>query len=179
MKTLQDVIQHLAMQAEKDRLKEIESQQKTVVDGVIKLNSAIFSEAQRYTNVVLIAGYAAFFSMWSSMKDKLPTQPMLWVALLMTLSGGVFIAFEVYKMIVNQISYGYLQKFLKKPVGTPVAEFKAALEEYQRDSELLVLKVVGVWRYVLGITLATAIGAWVILVGFFALSLINDHPVLT
>ena len=57
------------------------------------------AEAASYTNLILIGGYAAFFTMWSSVKEDLSRGYMLWAALLMTVSVSLFLLFEVLKMV--------------------------------------------------------------------------------
>ncbi len=58
----------------------------------------------RYVNVLLVAGYAAFFALWGGMADKLPKFPVLLSGAMMSLSLISFVAWEVLGMIKGSIS---------------------------------------------------------------------------
>ncbi len=67
------------------------------LDFHIKLLAATFDKGSAYTNIVMIAGYASFFGIWSMVKDlNRPANKM--AVLLMLLSVTIFVVFEFVKM---------------------------------------------------------------------------------
>ncbi len=70
-------------------------QQNKLVDDIIKINSALYEKATAYTNVVILAGYVAFFSVWNNMKVYLTKSEMLQSASAVTFSLIVFISWEI------------------------------------------------------------------------------------
>lgn len=67
------------------------------LDFQIKLIAATFDKAVGYTNIVMIAGYASFFGIWSMVKDlNRPANKL--AVLLMLVSVTIFVAFEFVKM---------------------------------------------------------------------------------
>lgn len=64
----------------------------------IKLIAATFDKAVSYTNIVMIAGYASFFGIWSMVKD-LNRPANKWAVVLMLISVTIFVVFEFVKMV--------------------------------------------------------------------------------
>src|SRR5688572_20847673 len=72
-----------------------------IIETQIKIITASYDKAAAYTNLIVVAGYAAFFGLWTLTKPYLPRELALWAALLMLLSAATFVVFEVYKMNVT------------------------------------------------------------------------------
>ncbi len=81
--------------------RKLQEQKKEILDSQIKLASAIYDKSMAYTNLIIMAGYAGFFGLWSVTKDDLTSKQVLWSALFMVISLSSFIFFEVAKMIFN------------------------------------------------------------------------------
>jgi hypothetical protein len=68
-----------------------------LVDFHIKFLASSFDKGAAYTNIVLLAGYAAFFGLWSLVKD-LGSAANVWSILCILASVTVFVVFEFVKM---------------------------------------------------------------------------------
>ncbi len=72
---------------------------KETVDTLIKIQSAMFSSGQAYTNVVIIGGYAASFTIWSYTRLYLAERAAIWAALLLMISVVTFIGWEIIDVL--------------------------------------------------------------------------------
>ena len=72
-----------------------------MVDNQIKIFAALYDKAITYTQLIVIAGYASFFGIWSFVKDYVSSKCVLWSALFMSISVIIFVFFEVCKMVYN------------------------------------------------------------------------------
>lgn len=88
--------QSMREETERRKRQEIEDQ---AIEGAIRIISAAFENASRYTNLVIAAGYVTFFALWSATNPLLTARTAISAALLMILSAAVFVLFEVYKTI--------------------------------------------------------------------------------
>lgn len=59
-----------------------------------------FERATSYNNVILVAGYAGAFTIWSFTKSQLSDKSSMVIALFLLVSLTFFIVFEVVKMVV-------------------------------------------------------------------------------
>ncbi len=75
-----------------------------IIDVQKELLAHTFSAAQSYTNLILVAGYAGFFAIWSQLGADMTKATMFWSGLLISLSIGGFIAWEMYGMITRSRS---------------------------------------------------------------------------
>jgi len=69
------------------------------VQAALELMGRMQASHASYTNLIIVAGYAAFFTFWSTLKNDLPKWLYAVSGLLIVLSLLVFIAWEVTKMI--------------------------------------------------------------------------------
>jgi hypothetical protein len=155
--TLQDMMRQ---SAEKQ---EIELGEK-IIETQIKILTVSYDKGMAYVNVVVIAGYAAFFGLWTLTKPYLAKDAAIWAALLMLISAGTFVFFQVYQMvfIAQSLHSQHLnleQKLRGQPAHIILTELKR-LEESGKRSALLLLSV---WRIQLLIAVITALLAFVIL----------------
>lgn len=166
MATMEQIVKQLAERAQKE---DAERFKKDVVDTLIKVQTAAFTSAMAYTNLIIVGGYAAFFTIWSFMKDKLPETAMVWAALLMTISAILFVSFETYKMIINGrmiFALGRIQK-------VPPEQFKEGLAEWERDQQRLVATHAKVWAVTLILVVGTGHSGVCILVYQFVSKLLG------
>jgi fatty acid desaturase len=75
------------------------------IEALIKVQAAIFDKAAAYTNLVIVAGYAAFYAVWSKSEAYLPGTWFVLCALLVTFSALTFICFEVFKSLINREAF--------------------------------------------------------------------------
>lgn len=94
--------QHLAGQVAQNTqdIKDMKTstQRQEVVAMVTEIITVQYSNARAYANVVIVAGYAAFFTMLGFARGDIPHDATIWAMLLMTFSATVFVLFEVFKM---------------------------------------------------------------------------------
>ncbi len=138
-----------------------ERQKNEMIDTLTKIMTAAYSQAMAYTNVVIIAGYAAAFTIWNFTRAYLPEPTVLWIALLLTISAAVFVAFEIYKMIVNARNLRSFQGAVT--LGQSPEEFQAAMKDFQSREQRRTLEITGVWVVTLCIVIPTGYGAVLIL----------------
>lgn len=126
------------------------------------LISKLHSQSVSYTNLILVAGYAAFFTLWSQLNDKLPPFIFNLAGLLIVASLLCFISWEVTKMIWGNLSIRRVQKELDSapPGPNTMAKFQEALTSFDKKSGKI-------WVWFLFPTIAFGVGAGLLLLGFF------------
>jgi hypothetical protein len=50
------------------------------IENVVKIMAALYDKAAAYMNLIIIAGYAAFFAVWANVKAQLGKREMLYAA---------------------------------------------------------------------------------------------------
>lgn len=144
-----------------------------VTDVMKELITHSYSKASTYTNVVIVAGYVVFFTIWNSLKTSLSPFLALTSALCLTLSAVIFVLFEVYKMISTSVHIRKLSKLLNQEDPQKIIA----------DSKREILKVerIGfkVWLIALLPTVVFGLaGASILLYGFLS-NLISFLPALS
>ena len=77
-----------------------------------------YERSEKYTNIIILAGYAGIFSMWSLIKNYLDKDIVLISALMIGVSLTTFIIWEVFKMFVSAAQCKKISEILyqnKKP----------------------------------------------------------------
>lgn len=69
------------------------------VEANKEIYSNFISSNSNYTNLIVVAGYAGYFSCLSMVKDGIPLAYLLLSILFMLISISFFVFFEVYKMV--------------------------------------------------------------------------------
>jgi len=156
MADMQKVVEELAKKA-------LERDKDERVEIIIRVTSALFDKAAAYTNLIIIAGFAGFFAVWSSMKVYLSPLEMFTSAFCVTVSLSVFIFWEVFGMLVRSRTL----KELLKVLNTPAAEFQGALAKQQKTEQLRNIWVFRIWAVALFFTIAPALVAAGVLIFSF------------
>lgn len=123
----------------------------------------MYSSAMAYTNAVVIAGYVAFFAIWSYTKEFIPPWAMQATAALMGASALVFVAFEIYKMIETYRAMETLMPVLK----VEPSEASDAISRYQVKLDEMRLRLIHAQWPALFFSVATGFGAGLLLFAFF------------
>ncbi len=92
-----------------------------IVETQIKIVTASCDKAVAYTNVIVVAGYAGFFGLWTLTKAYLSKCQALWAALFMLVSAATFVFFEVYKMTFTTRSLARQTRTLSERVKNKAA----------------------------------------------------------
>lgn len=148
---------------------------KDTLDFYIRLQSATFDQASRYTNLIVAAGYGAFFGLWSMTKNYLtPTQARL-AAVSMLFSATVFVLFEVYKVGSMAIYLSEKDKIFRDPlVRNDLNLYIEKMEEREVIAAEHNNSFVRVWKVVLALTVASAFFAVLVLLYSFMFGLFID-----
>ena len=125
------------------------------VEVLIRVTSAQYDKAMAYTNLIILAGFAGFFAVWSSMKDHLSSMEMFASALCITISLTAFIFWEVLGMLVRSKSMKAVLLVLNAPPG----EFSRAMAKHQNLEQHRNILMFRVWNVILVITVAPALVA--------------------
>lgn len=150
--TLQDVVRQIAEKQQQETAERI-------IDTQIKIVSASYDKATAYTNFIILAGYAAFFGLWSITKAYLSRDQVLWAALLMSTSAGAFVFFEVYKMAF--VTHTFTKKYFSITAqlnGKPLAAILSDIQKFDADSRRDALRFLPVWRVFLLLAVTTGLG---------------------
>lgn len=123
--------------------------------SVVDLQGRMWEKAQSYSNVIMLAGYAGIFAIWSLVKDKLSPCETGIIAILLGISLILYISFELYSMILRSLyAKGALNVMSTDP--TKYFEALAEFEEKVRRSAATLSKV---WVWVLPPTIFSGYAA--------------------
>jgi hypothetical protein len=139
-------------------------------EALSKIVSVVYDKAAAYTNVIVIAGYASFFALWSSTKPVLSSRLAISAILSMTVSATAFIAFETFKMIWTA---GFLRRYQHLLTDPDLEQFQARLDKYQALHRRHELGFMWIWRCMLIVTIPTALLAVGLLVYNYLLLLLR------
>ena len=133
------------------------------------LISKLHSQSVSYTNLILIAGYAAFFTFWSQLNDELPPFIFSLAGLLIIASLLCFVSWEVTKMIWGNLSIRRVQAELNgaPPGPNTIAKFQEALTSFEQKSGKI-------WVWFLVPTICFGACAGLLLLGFFTWRLLSN-----
>jgi len=111
---------------------EMQAQQRAQINAIKEIVTHTYSRSAAYTNVILVAGYAAFFAIWKTMKPDLNKVLILSSGLLVLASVLLFIGSEIYGVFARTLYFRKLQKKLAlQPSPTFVQEVRAAEQEFE------------------------------------------------
>ena len=140
-----------------------ESLAKTQQENLIKIGSAMYEKSSAYANVIMAAGYAGLFAVWSLTKSLLQPADVRWIAVCLIFSIAVFVMWELTKMIgAARVNENFAA--LAKPGVTP-QQIGAALERIQRAAGASALLNSKGWPIVLVMAISPALVAAGLLVG--------------
>lgn len=146
-------------QAERDAAKK-----KELLETQIKIASAIYDKAVAYTNLIMLAGFAGFFGLWSLTRAYLDKSDVLWSALLMIISVCSFACWEVYKMVVTGLqaqrrAFALRRNGQEETVEDFVQRLQAMEAENMKDAVFLSR----VWPVIVCIAVPCGVAAYVVL----------------
>lgn len=161
----QQVQMHRAHQAE-----QLRRQQQAHVDVLVEVFGRLFDKGVAYTNAVILAGYAAFFAIWAFVREAMPAQLHVVTALLMTISCGTFISWEVYKIVSSARSMRQLSSLVHDEPAAAIAAFEAE----QKRARRLELAQARAWAVVISVAALTGFSAALLMGGTFVWKLATD-----
>ncbi|MFM5316626.1 hypothetical protein ACET9R_14840 [Aeromonas veronii] len=96
--TLQDQIN--AMNIERERIA-----REKYISEMKEIYSSSWSAAATYTNVIVLAGYAGYFGLLSTLKDYISPFALVLSGFFMALSLAFFVFHEVFRMVFTAVQY--------------------------------------------------------------------------
>jgi hypothetical protein len=147
---------------------EMQAQQRTQINAIKEIVTHTYSRSAAYTNLILVAGYAAFFTIWKTMKPDLNKVLILSSGLLVLVSALLFVVSEVYGMFARTLHFRKLQKKLaQEPSPTFVQEVQTAEQEFEA-------KAFRIWLVVFIPTVLLGVSGGLLLAGAFGYGLIVE-----
>ncbi|WP_404397409.1 hypothetical protein [Idiomarina loihiensis] len=135
------------------------------IEATKEIVAHIYGKANSYSNLIIVAGYVGFFTLWSSIRPELPNWAVLSSGGLILTSLMIFIAFEFYKMTSISIQMHRISKRLDKPnMGT--------LDEIQDIQKRSSLNNAKAWIFTVIPTIVSGFLAGLILLYCFLIELL-------
>jgi hypothetical protein len=145
---------------------------KEIVDAQIKVFSAVYEKARTYTNLVIVAGYAGFFGLWSLTREYLAPRSALIAAALMGISIAGFVFFEIAQMIFTTIVSQRKAKVLFRGEPTVTApDLLSNLRDLDATNMRAALFMAQWWVWTLIPTVAFGLAATVLLLTCFVIGI--------
>jgi len=129
-----------------------------MIETLVKILSSSYDKAVAYNNVLIVAGYAAFFAIWGATKPALTHWVSIASALLMVTSATVFVLFELLKMVHTSRAMTQLQSITADEEARKSPEvLQSKIKEYEAAQRLGSLRFLRIWVVVLVITASTSV----------------------
>jgi hypothetical protein len=125
-----------------------------------------FSQAQSYTNLIIVAGYAGFFAIWTQMAGEMAPATRFWSGLLISISVAGFIGWEVYGMILRSKSMFGVARAVNDP-----QRYEELIAQHRAEQKEVAIQVGRIWLIALPFIAGTAFLALLIILSFFIHSL--------
>ncbi|MCA1798047.1 MAG: hypothetical protein LC632_00970 [Xanthomonadaceae bacterium] len=109
--------------------------------------ASYFEKSVAYANVLVIAGYASYFGLWTLARTHIDTGPATASALLMAISVVLYLSFQVFSLFRMSQSVIDHQAALKTRLrGKSPQEMVKELEEIEDEAAESTLKLMPWWR---------------------------------
>lgn len=154
-------IQQAIKEFAKKQEREFVEKRKDIMVGIL---AAQYDKAVLYTNLILAAGYAGFFAVWSAMRESLSPTESLVAALGVTLSLTIFILWEIGIMIYTAFSLGGYHDLLSE---SDPARFDELVDKKVNRENRGAVAVRRLWLIALFLTIVPGfLGAFVLISSF-------------
>lgn len=151
-----------------------QERQEAVKKYMLEVSSKVFERAVAYTNVIMVAGYAALFAIWAYTKDSLPKKAVICIATMILISLCAFIMFEVFKMITSSRQFFANRKIALSDLATD--KFFENLKTVQKNEAKYLFWLMPIWYVTLVIAIVPAFGAAGLLLYNFMAILLGCSP---
>lgn len=144
------------------------------IETLREMNREAFGFAHGYVQGLIVVGYAAMFFLWDKTQDRLPDSLWSGVGLLLCISVGTYLAWEVFGFLFRQRVL-MRQAFAVGKPGEEIDDekFKIQTQRNLDDLRNLLPKLRAVWYPAMfGIVLPVAL-AWAVVLVAFAVDLIR------
>ncbi len=150
---------------------QLEKQMEKEIEMRTQIISAAYDRAATYTNLIIFAGYAGTFTLWSFTKDFLPEKAAILIALMMGVSLFIFCGWEVYKMIQTSLSLRKQTNIMLQ--GLPPEKFGQAIQNEKIQTSKDAVKLYRYWFFVLALTIPLGFGGALLMFYNFVANLLK------
>lgn len=127
-----------------------------------------FGQAAGYARVITGLGYAGIFTLWGFTKEHINETATFLVAILMSVSLVVFVAWEIYRMISEAFILKWTGALIVKSLAASEPDDIARVAKLGREanawSQRYMSRIFAVWLVVLLVAVGTASAAVLILI---------------
>ncbi|WP_169956996.1 hypothetical protein [Pseudomonas sp. WS 5111] len=134
-------------------------------NALMQMHERQMASAGTYINLILVAGYAGFFGLWSTLSPKLPPRLYALCGLLAVLSLVLFIAWEVVKMIWSNIHMSRTSAMIQNMSGPEL------IQRFIASSQLFQVRSQRVWWFFLVPSVLSGLAAGSLLMWIFCYQL--------
>ena len=121
------------------------------------------TKAKEYTNFVIVAGYAAFFALWSGIASDLTVRMRCVTVAMMAVSLIVFIGWEILTMVVRGRSAAAFNKISFDV--EPNDDFDTQWDLARAEAARIEHRYHALWPWFLGTSVVTGMAAAAVLAG--------------
>ncbi|WP_137718700.1 hypothetical protein [Methylobacillus flagellatus] len=119
---------------------------KRAVDLNIKSTAHFYDQHKKYTQVIITAGYALFFGLWSITKDYSDNWAIFLAGLMIAISASSFVLFEVFKtMLVTSLIGTRSRALINAKADDRLDQITNHLESASRHDDVINLLEYRVW----------------------------------
>ena len=139
---------------------------KEIFEAQSKLYGVLYDKATAYTNLLMGAGFAAYFGVWSLVRQSLTKRQVLLAAILMLLSLASFVFFELWKGVVTGVATRRRAQGLFGQDGQSESHperFIAKLHELENANTVDALRLSKVWPWAWGVSVFFGLAGFVVL----------------
>lgn len=141
------------------------------VKALIEATTKTFDRATAYANVILVAGYAGAFTIWSFTRQQLPAKAGIAIALALLISLATFVIFEVVKMTITSRISLKSAKILRQEVEYAIKI--QAINDIENASATTLMVFAWYWVATMIIAVSSALTALALLAWNFVAVLIG------
>jgi FtsH-binding integral membrane protein len=153
------------MAADDDSFSTQERAAKATTDILVQLVSSLFDRAAAYTTLITAGGYAGAFSIWAFTSEHLSRTATALVALLLGLSLLIFVAYEIYKMIVGAAALLPMARLLNPP--KPPDEFLREFQDFETARKRKGASAIQIAVWIVALVLSVMLGLSAMAVLFY------------
>ena len=124
---------------------EVREQAQAYFEAAAAYQSRMLEASSGYNQIVVLGGYAGFFTIWSGSSDQLPAWLVLSSGALMGVSLTIYVAWTVYGMVVRS---NHMQRMMNE-IGKGPVDFLPRVQATEAKSAIAVHKYMRFWRPVI------------------------------
>lgn len=135
---------------------------KARMEKLIAFNVETFERAATYDNIIMIGGYAAFFTVWTGVTPHIGRAPVLWAGGLICVSLALYVFWHIYQMSARYRAQRRFAAVIEQnDVSTFDRQWHDAEIAYKRDMSIVLSR----WLFVFVPSVVTGLAAAVVLSG--------------